>query len=62
MKAPDGFPNAPVQDFILLTVPVQYERLSEIAARHQMTVQELILRAVDEYVLRLEGQPKQAVK
>lgn len=62
MDIPAGLPNSPIQDFVLITVPVQYEALSNIASKHQMSVQELILKAVDEYILRLEGRHKQEVK
>lgn len=54
---PQGLPRAPLQDFVLITVPVQYEALSNMAAKHNMTVHDLILRAVDDYILKLEGRP-----
>ena len=45
-----GLPFSPIQDFIFVTIPVQYEMLLKIAAQNQVSVSEFVSNAVDYYV------------
>ncbi len=50
MNEINWLPKSEIQDFIFITVPVQYEKLSKIAMKEGLGVPEFIARAVDFYI------------